>query len=156
MLHYKHMKVMDVMTEDVLTMTPETTWTQAARLMLDRHQTAMPVVDVYGKLVGLISEKDLFRGLFPSYKHFSNTPHAYLDFEEMERDARDVKDRKVEVLMNKSPLTTTRETPVLKIGALMVASGMHHVPVMDGGKVIGMVTRHEIYRRILETYFDVK
>lgn len=150
------MKVADVMTEDVLTMTPETTWTQAARLMLDRHQPAMPVVDVYGKLVGLISEKDLFRGLFPSYKHFSITPHAYLDFDEMERDARDVKDRKIEILMDKSPLTTTRDTPVLKVGALMVASGTHHVPVMDGGKVVGMVTRHEIYRRILERYFEMK
>jgi CBS domain-containing protein len=150
------MKVTDVMTKDVLTLTPDTTWTQAARFMLDHHQSAVLVVDAYGTLIGILCEKDLLRGLFPSYKHFTTTPHAYLDFDQMEADARDVKDRKIEILMDKTPLTTSPDAPVLKVAAMMVALGNHHVPVMNSGKIVGMVSRHDIYRNILEKYFEMK
>ncbi|MEK7077096.1 MAG: CBS domain-containing protein, partial [Patescibacteria group bacterium] len=62
------MKVKDVMGKDVVTVSPETTYEEAARL-LDGHKiSGLPVVDKGGNLVGMLSEKDLFKALYPKYE----------------------------------------------------------------------------------------
>jgi CBS domain-containing protein len=59
----------------------------------------------------------------------------------------------VQHVMSDRLVTTTPETPLLRVGGIMVASGVHHVPVLEGGVVVGMVGRGDIYRAILEKYF---
>ena len=146
-----HMRVSEVMAVDILCVPPGLSWKEAARLFLEARVSAAPVVDASGSLVGILSEKDLFRGLFPRYVEWMAAPHAFHDFEAMERP--DVADRDVSELMARRLITASPETPVLKVGALMAASGIHHVPVVDGTKVIGMVNRGSIYRAILQKYF---
>ena len=141
----------DVMATDILRVSPGLSWREAARLFLAHRVSAAPVVDSAGALVGILSEKDLFRGLFPSYAEWMAAPHAFRDFEEMERP--DVSEKTASEVMARRLITASPDTPVLKVGALMAASGIHHVPVVEGTKVIGMVNRGSIYRAILQTYF---
>ncbi len=147
--------VRDVMREGIVTLLTSTTWREAAGFLLENHLSAVPVVDGAGVLVGILSEKDLFRGLYPSYKHWITHPESYTDFNDIEQSATDVADRAIELLMEKRVLTTTPDTLVLKIGALMVASGIHQVPVLEENKLVGMVSRGEIYRAILQKYFSL-
>ncbi len=56
------MKVTDFMTRQVVTVTPETSILDAARLMLDHKISGLPVVTDEGRVVGIISEHDLLRG----------------------------------------------------------------------------------------------
>lgn len=151
------MKVTDILLPSAMvhTCAPHTTWKDAAELMLREKLPALPVVDTEGRLVGILSEKDLFRALFPLYKDWMETPHAYHDFERMEQDAITAIERTVAEVMSTRLLTASPETPILKVGALMVASGIHQVPVVQEGKLIGMVGRGAIYRAVLSRYFEL-
>ena len=55
------MKVKDVMTTNVVSVSPDNSVKRVARIMLDKHVSGLPVVDDEGNLVGLISEGDLLR-----------------------------------------------------------------------------------------------
>lgn len=149
------MIVGDLMQTDIVAVPPHMSWRDAAALLYDRRLASAPVVDAEGRLVGILSEKDLFRGLFPRYGDWTETPELFLDFEEMENQSTEAIGRSVADVMSRRLVTAERATPVLKVGALMVASGIHHVPVVDEEKLVGMVGRGDIYRAILRHHFGI-
>ena len=146
------MKVKEIMHTNPFTIAPSVRCDEAVRMFLEHHVSGAPVVEE-GKLVGFLSEKDVFRAMFPDYKDFYLTPESALDYDRMENEARSAAECPVADVMSRRPLTAGPETPVLKVGAHMVATGMHHVPVVEEGKVIGLVSRGDIYRAILQRYF---
>lgn len=143
------------MITDVVTVSPAMLWREAAALFLARGISAAPVVDAAGHLVGILSEKDLFRGMFPSFKEWVQEPEAYLDFDAMEHHAADALGKTVADVMSTRVITAQRHTPILKIGALMVSSGIHHIPVIENDVLVGIVGRGDMYRAILKTYFGM-
>ena len=149
------MIVHDIMSTEFVAVSPDMTWGEAAALLLEKRLSSAPVVDDAGRLVGILSEKDLFRGLFPTHQDWTEAPHAYLDFQELEITS-DASERRVADVMTTRLITAEPNTPVLKVGALMSSSGVHHVPVIQEGRPIGMVSRGTIYRAILEKYFGKK
>ncbi len=146
------MLVKDIMVTDFVTLVPDLSWREAARLLLERKTSSAPVVE-NNRLVGILSEKDLFRGLFPSHAEWAGMPHGFLDFEEMETVRMD--GRTVGDVMSRRIISARPDTPVLKVGAQMVASGIHHVPVVEDGAPVGLVSRGTIYRAILGHSFEV-
>ncbi|KKW29632.1 MAG: Signal-transduction protein [Candidatus Uhrbacteria bacterium GW2011_GWD2_52_7] len=149
------MLVGDVMTRHFVTVAPTCSWREAAALLMREHLSSAFVVDEHERLVGIISEKDLFRGIYPSYKDWTSSPHAFHDFQEMEQEAMRAEGKSVADVMSARVITAELDTPILKVGALMVASGIHHVPVIEQGKVIGTVGRGDIYRAILKQYYQM-
>lgn len=151
------MRIKDIFTpSEVCTCSPSTPWSEAAALLIEKQLPAVPVVDGEGRVVGVLSEKDLFRALFPLYKDWMDAPQAYYNFELMEEEAKvAATERTVAEIMSPRTLIAELETPVLKIGALMSASGIHQVPVVQDGKLIGMVGRKAIYHAILSKYFQI-
>ncbi|MEK9157099.1 MAG: CBS domain-containing protein [Patescibacteria group bacterium] len=147
------MLVRDFMQQVAVVFPASLTWREAAEQLLKHRVSSACVVDEQGKLVGILSEKDLFRGMFPGYTEWNAEPHAFLGAEELEEQARQTAGKMVQHVMSERLVTTTPETPLLRVGGIMVASGVHHVPVLDGGVVVGMVGRGDIYRAILEKYF---
>jgi len=147
------MLVRDVMQQVAVVFPVNLTWREAAGQLLQHRVSSACVVDEQGKLVGILSEKDLFRGMFPGYTEWNAEPHAFLRAEELEEQARQTAGKMVQHVMSDRLVTTTPETPLLRVGGIMVASGIHHVPVLEGGVVVGMVGRGDIYRAILGKYF---
>lgn len=147
------MLVRDVMQQVAVVFPVGLTWREAAEQLLKHRVSSACVVDEQGKLVGILSEKDLFRGMFPGYTEWNAEPHAFLDAGELEEQAKQTAGKMVQHVMSDRLVTTTPETPLLRVGGIMVASGVHHVPVLEGGVVVGMVGRGDIYRAILEKYF---
>jgi CBS domain-containing protein len=147
------MLVRDVMQQVTIVIPPTLTWQEAAEKLLTHKVSSACVVDENGKLVGILSEKDLFRGMFPSYSEWNEEPHAYIDPEELEAQARHTAGKTVREVMSDRLVTTSPKTPLLRVGGVMVASGVHHVPVLEEGVVVGMVGRGDIYRAILQKYF---
>jgi len=150
------MKVADVMKTPIPTLSPDMSWKQAAEFFLEHQLSAAPVVDANQKLVGILSEKDLFHGLFPQYGEWLIHPESYLDYEQTESDLfKDSAKRRIDEVMCHKLIVADPDTPILKIGALMVARGVHQVPVVVDGIVVGMVQRGKIYMEILKRYFDL-
>ncbi len=146
------MQVKDIMHSKPFTISSGLRCDEAVRLFLDHKVSGAPVVEGE-RLVGFLSEKDLFRAMFPNYKDFYETPEMGLDYEKLEQGARSASECLVSTVMSTRPLVTTPDMPLVKIGAQMVATGMHHVPVVEDGKIVGMVSRGDIYRAILKRYF---
>ena len=149
------MKVGEVMQKNVVAVKKGTPYREVARILVEKKVSGAPVIDEAGKIIGVVSEKDLFRAVYPSYKDFYESPESHLDFEELEAEAKTANDKKVEDFMSTRLITADPETPVLKIGALMVATGIHRVPVVVDGKVVGMVGRGDSYRAILKERFGL-
>jgi CBS domain-containing protein len=149
------MKVGEVMQKTVVAVKKGTPYREVAKILVEKKVSGAPVIDETGKIIGVVSEKDLFRAVYPSYEDFYESPESHLDFEELEEGVKAANNKKVEDFMSSRLITADPETPILKIGALMVATGIHRVPVVVDGKVVGMVGRGDIYRAILKERFDL-
>ena len=147
------MRVKDVCEKQVITVHKDATHEAAARLFYGKGISGAPVVDDAGRLVGMLSEKDLFRALYPSYRSFFENPEHYLDAEAREADLHDVRAKKVSECMSRAIFAIQPETPLLRAGAIMLAKGIHRLPVMENGKLVGIVTRDHIYKAILRKHF---
>lgn len=90
------MKVRDVMIASVVTVKPTATYEETARLLHARHVSGLPVVSESGKLVGVVSEKDLFRAMYPLYEEYILEPHAYYNQELQEEEIGTIRKQPVE------------------------------------------------------------
>jgi CBS domain-containing protein len=108
------------------------------------------------RLVGVVSEKDLFRILYPFYTSYYDNPEMYTDFEEREGKPEEIRNKKVEVFMKRDVFTIGPNEPALKAGALMLARSTDRLTVMENGKPIGTLYRKNIYKAILEKSLGLK
>lgn len=153
------MIVRQIMKTDILTIAKGASYRQVAKLLLEKKMSGAPVIDKEGKLIGIVSEKDLFKAIYPSYNDFYASPDSFLDFDKLEKESNEASDKLVEDFMSPRLITTTPTTPILKVGAIMVATAIHRVPVMENEKLVGMISRGDVYRAILREHFkmwDVK
>jgi CBS domain-containing protein len=149
------MKVKEVMGTEVVSIGPGAKYEEAARVMVKNKFSGLPVVSERGELVGIISEKDLFRAMFPDYQSYTTEPHAYLNREALEERIKDIRNNPVAMYMSPRVFTIEPEAPVLKAGGIMLARGVHRLPVLQNGKIVGIVTREEIYGTILKRYLGL-
>ena len=136
----------------VVTVPPEATYEEAAALLHQNRLSGMPVVDRNGKIVGVISEKDLFRALFPLYEDFLENPEAYADQERQEDEIENIRRQPVEKFMTRNVVTIDADARILHAGGLMLAHNIHRLPVMDRGKLVGIIAREDIYGTILKKH----
>jgi CBS domain-containing protein len=148
------MLVHEVMNRDVYTVQMGTPWRIVVEELTRRRLSGAPVVDSEGKVVGVVSEKDLFRAIYPSYEEWYRHPERH-DFSVMEGETTRAEQKLVETIMSTKVTSVTSDTPVLKVGSLMVATGIHRVPVVDAGELVGVVSRHEIFSAILSRYYNI-
>jgi CBS domain-containing protein len=147
------MKVSDVMEREVITVPQSATYQEAARILRTHKISGAPVVDEAGKLVGMLSEKDLFRVLYPRYDSFYKSPEDYLDFESREQKIKEVILHPIIDFAARDIIIITTDAPIMKAGALMLARGVHRLPVVDGENLVGLITRRHVFGKVLERHF---
>ncbi len=150
-----HMKVRELMDTEVISVKPETTYEEVARLLYRHQVTGVPVLDEKERVVGFVSEKDIVRILYPWYKSYYESPESYTDMEARESKAGDIRNTKVETFMKKNILTVTPDDPIMKAGALMLAHDVNRLPVVESGALVGIVSRDSIYKAILKKNFGL-
>jgi CBS domain-containing protein len=147
------MRVRDVMETGVVTVPLGTPYREVANILAAGNFSGAPVVDGEGQVVGIVSEKDLFRVLYPYYRSFYENPELYVDGEARENKAEEIADRPVEQFMITTVLSVDPDMAVMRAGALMLAKGIHRMPVMERGKLIGIVTRSRVYKHVFRSKF---
>jgi CBS domain-containing protein len=143
------MKVGEVMQTKVLTVTPQTSYEETAFLLHKHRINGVPVVEKDGRLVGMISEKDLFKALYPHYENFARFPDFYANSENQEAEIKALRLTPISEYMVTHVFTVTPDTPILKAGGLMLAHKLHRLPVIDRGKLVGIITRDNVYCAVL-------
>jgi CBS domain-containing protein len=143
------MRAHQIMTRPVVTVTPETTIVDAAKLMLQRHVSGLPVVDVAGNLVGVVSEGDFIRrSEIGTGRRRGRWLRFILGPGKSASDFVHEHGHKVGEVMTKSPLTITEDTALAEIVALMEKNNVKRLPVVRGDKVVGIVSRANLLQAV--------
>ncbi len=106
----------DIMTKDVITVSPTATVKNLAKILTKNQISGAPVTDKKGKILGVVSEADI-----------------------VAKRGKQVKD-----IMSKNVLGVTDDTPVEKIANVMTTHKINRLPVMRGEKLVGIVSRADI------------
>jgi CBS domain-containing protein len=126
----KARKVSEIMTRVVVTVQPDMLLTEAIKVMLEHNVSAVPVVDARQDLVGIITEYDIM--------NFAFSGHAA--------------ETTVAEVMIREVVTFTPDTDIETLVNFCAKRRMHRVPIVEGRKVAGMVSRRDILREIARLY----
>ena len=147
------LKVKDIMTREVKTVSPETEITLAAKLLLSERINGVPVVNKTGELVGILCQSDLIaqQKSIPIPSLFTLLD-GYIPlnlFKRLDREVEKIVAIKVHNAMTPDPITVNSDTDIEKVAALMVGKNYHTLPVVDGGKLVGIVGKEDVLRTLL-------
>lgn len=147
------LRARDIMTKDVVTVTPDTEITQAAKLLLDNHFNGLPVVDERGKLIGIICQDDLIiqqkRLPLPSLFTFFDGLIPLTSYRSLEKEVEKIVATTVSRAMTMDPITIDPDASLEDIATLMVNNNIHTLPVLDGGRLVGIIGKEDILRTIM-------
>jgi len=137
------MRARDVMTREVVTIRPDASILEAARLMLEHRISGLPVVDEGGTLVGIVSERDLLR-------RDGGEPPEWVELligaEQLERQYAQSRTRAVAEVMTADPATIAADAPLEKAVRLMEQHRIKRLPVMADGRLVGIIARPDLVR----------
>ncbi len=149
-------KIRDVMNTDVIVCKPDDGLGHLANLFKENHISGMPVVD-NGKVVGLVSETDLlksFRAPELSNELWLPSPFEVIEMpirnlakiEETKRALNRLKLRPVKDIMSRDVQVISPEDSLEEASTMMVRHRVNRLPVIENGKLVGIVARSDIIR----------
>ena len=141
------MQAQDVMTTWVATIPADATVQEAAKLMLERRISALPVMDRKDRVVGIVSEGDLVRRA----ELGTDAVRSWWLWAFAEGSARDyVKTHGASVtdVMTSPAVSVRRTTSLQEIARLLEKHRIKRVPVLDAGRLVGIVSRADLVRRL--------
>ncbi|MGX5654790.1 CBS domain-containing protein [Geodermatophilus nigrescens] len=142
------MQARDVMTRDVVTVGPHTAVRYAAEVMADRGYAALPVVDDDDRLVGIVAEADLLRDRLPE------DPRLHLRRDGDQADT--LPPALVDDVMTRDVRSVDVRTDAADVARLFVEKGLRSLPVTDGGRLAGIVSRRDLLRLLVRSDEDVR
>ncbi len=117
---------------------------EARQLLYDRQIRRLPVVNVMGQLVGIVSRGDIHR--------VSDTP----DTDVRDYDLRyRVSNLPLAEIMTREVITVTPDTPMIEVAQLLLEHKIGGTPVVADGQIVGMITESDLFRMIIMAEEDV-
>jgi CBS-domain-containing membrane protein len=145
--------VSEVMTRDVVTLSPDDSWLCAVRFIVDHRVHALPVVDGDRRVVGMVAESDLM----PKEERLDAKHSTLLPPLQLPRDRRRAHALTVREVMSSRPVTITPDTPLGEAGRVMHRKHVGRLPVVDDdGRLIGIVTRSDLLATFLRDDAQVR
>ena len=147
------LKATDIMTTEVITISPDTEIAQAAKLLLKNRINGVPVIDDAGKLVGILCQSDLIiqqknipiPSLFTLLDGFIPLTSSKKLYKEVEKIAA----TRVADAMTSDPVTLNPDTGIEEVAALMVEKSYHTLPVVEAGKLVGIVGKEDVLSTLI-------
>jgi len=145
--------VKDIMKTDIISVSPETEITYATKLLLENHINGVPVIDKNGKLVGIICQSDVIAQQkklpIPSFFSFLDGFISLSSMKNLEKEVKKISAVTVSQAMSSNPVTVGPDTSIEVVAALMVDSNYHTIPVVEGGKLVGIVGKEDVLRTLI-------
>ena len=144
----------DIMTREVITISPETEIAQAAQLLLTNRINGVPVVNDAGELVGILCQSDLIiqqKNIpIPSLFTLLDGFIPLTSSKKLDREVEKIAATKVEDAMTANPVTVNPDTGIEEVAAFMVEKNYHTLPVIDGGKLVGIVGKEDVLKTLID------
>jgi CBS-domain-containing membrane protein len=142
----------DIMTKKVITVSPETLVNDLAKTLAGKNIGGVPVVDADGRLVGIVTQSDLVERVqelkLPPAINILDF-HVYLQIpSHLFRKVEKMLGATVADVMSPKPMTVSPETPVPQLAALMAQQKIHTLPVLEQGKIVGIIGKMDLVRAV--------
>ncbi len=121
----------DIMTSNVCTIRPEASAQEAAQLLSQKRISGLPVVNPDGKIIGIVTEADIIS--------------------KVNREGLLVAD-----IMSHEVITVDEETSVSEIASLLTQRRIKRVPVVQKGKLVGIVSRADIVNAVAQGHVIIR
>lgn len=140
------------MQAEVVTIGPDATVRELADLLATSKVSGVPVVDAGGTVVGVVTEGDIVlqdAGLhFPHYIQFLDSTIYLESVSKFEERFRRTFGIKVADIMSSEVVSIAPDASVYDVASLMADSGVNRVPVLEEGRLVGIITRGDVVRAI--------
>lgn len=143
----------DIMSAPAFSVQPEETLHAAAERMLANKVSCLPVVDEKERVIGIVTHTDFS----PRERQvpFSSQLLPFLlgewaSFEEMETAYRRAANRPVRDVMIHPVVTVEADESVAKVIEIMVRQRIHRLPVVEKGRLVGLISRHDLLKLVAE------
>ena len=150
------LKVKDIMTTELITVSPETEVLQAAKYLLENRINGIPVVDETEKLVGILCQSDLIaqqkRLPIPSFFTFMDGLFSTSSAKQIEKQIQKIAAITVAQAMTSDPVFVEPDMGIEVVAGLMVDNGFHTIPVLHEGRLVGIVGKEDILRTLIQDH----
>jgi CBS-domain-containing membrane protein len=147
------MRAADFMTPNVITVAPEDPVQDVAQLLLRNQISGAPVIDARGAIIGVVSERDLMRRAeIETDEKRSWWGRVWAGRERLARDYVRTHARKVADVMTSPAITASPDTSLRDAASLMERKGIKRVPIVEGGKLVGIISRANLLRAFVSYY----
>jgi CBS domain-containing protein len=138
------MRIREIMQSDVITVSPETSLKDVAALLVDHRISGVPVCFADGRVAGVVSEADILFKEQARPVELSSFFGRLLDTGDGDGARFDA--RTADDAMKSPPITVTASDDVAEAARLMTARHVNRLPVVDGSRLVGIVTRADLVR----------
>lgn len=158
-------KVREVMSKKVATVTPDTLVKDAAMILAEKDISGMPVVDG-GRIVGIFSEADILKSLkttkqdvrliFPSVSSLGIAFQEKVTQREILEAYEEIGNKTVGEVMSREVTTVEPDIPVNEAIVKMVQRGINRLPVLEKNSLVGIITRGDVIRGLAKEDLEKK
>ena len=146
-------KAKDIMSRKVVTVTPETTVKELARLFSFHQISGAPVVDDSGKLVSVVTESDLIdqtkKVHIPTVVTILDSVFYLENPDKMEKEMKKIAGYNVKDICSEKLITVEEETSLDEIATIMAEKNVHTLPVVSNDTLVGVIGKKDIIRTLI-------
>lgn len=146
-------KAIDIMTKEVITVTPEITVTELALLLASHGISGAPVLDETGRLIGMVTENDLIdqkkKIHLPTVVTILDSVFYLENPERMGKEMKKMAGATVRDIYSHEPVTVNEDTPIDELATIMAEKKIHTLPVMRGEALVGIIGKRDIIKTLI-------
>jgi len=143
----------EIMTKDVITVSPETEIAQATRILLGNHINGVPVLNQAGELVGMLCQSDLIvqqkRIPLPSIFTFLDGVFSFSSTKAMEKEMQKIAAITVADAMTPDPVFVAPDATIEDVASLMTEKHFHTIPVVENGRLVGILGKEDVLKTLV-------
>lgn len=143
------MKAGDLMRRDLTSVDLDTTVSHVIYLLHQSGLSSLPVLDEEGRVVGVISERDLIRAVLPGYVEMLQSAAFLPSLDQLARRLREIGGKPIAEFMVHDVVFARPDDSDLHLADLMIRKGLKQIPVLDAEKrLVGVVRRIDLLHRL--------
>ena len=144
------MKVREIMTKDLTAEEKTIPVRELIFILNSAYMSSMPIVDEEGKLIGVISEKDLIKAALPGYFEMLHSTSFIPDMNQLAKKLVQIADDSIEKYMQRDFICVEEDDDDLQAADLIIRRNLKSLPVVDKeGRLVGVVKRIDLLEHLL-------